>query len=104
MDINELTKKVLHVKSLYENFENKKSYKNWTAEESYAGLVSDVGDLGRLVLAEEGFREMNDLNKKLKHELAEILYNTLLLANHYNIDLEQSFTDEINRLEKDLSK
>jgi len=103
MNLDELTQKVLHIKSLYSDFEKRKSYKHWTIEETYEGLVSDVGDLGRLVLAKEGFREMPDLQKSLQHELAEILYATLLLSEQYKIDLTQAFLDEVDRLERNLS-
>ena len=74
------------------------------AEETYAGMVSDMGDLGRLILAKEGFREMPDMEKNLPHELAELLYAVLLLANHYGIDLSKAFLDEIARLQRRLSK
>jgi len=102
MDLEELTQKVLHIKNLYSDFEKKKSYKPWAIEETYQGLVSDVGDLGRLVLAKEGFREMPDLEKNLSHELAEVLYATLLISNHYNINFTKAFLDEIDRLEQNL--
>lgn len=103
MNLDELTQKVLRIKDLYSDLEKAKSYKTWTIEETYGGLVSDVGDLGRLVLAKEGFREMHDLENKLQHELAEILYTTLLLSNHYKIDLQKAFLDEIDRLEREFS-
>lgn len=99
MNLNELTQKALHIKSLYAHYEKEKSYKEWTAEETYQGLVSDVGDLGRLVLAKEGFREVNDIDAHMSHELAEILWATLLLAEQYNVNLEQAFIDEMKRLE-----
>jgi NTP pyrophosphatase (non-canonical NTP hydrolase) len=104
MDINELTKKVFQVENLYHDFDKKNGNKKWAAEESYVGLVSDVGDLGRLILAKEGFRDGPDDNKNLGRELAEILCSILFLAKKYNIDLEKSFIEEINNLEKKLLK
>lgn len=104
MDINALTERAIKIKSLYADFENKKNYKEWTTEETFNGLVSDVGDLGRLILAKEGFREMPDLEKNLKHELAEILYAILLFSKQYNIDLTDAFIEEMNRLESKLSE
>lgn len=104
MNINDLTQKALRIKNLYSDFEKKKSYKAWTAEETYEGLVSDVGDLGRLVLAKEGFREVPDLDKNLEHELAEILWATLVLADNYNIDITKAFVCEMDRLENHLSE
>jgi len=103
MNIEQLTEKVLKIKKLYSEYEIKKSYKPWTVEETIVGLASDVGDLGRLVLAKEGFREMPDLDKNIEHELAELLYTTLLLSSHYRIDLERAFLDETTRLEEKLS-
>ena len=104
MNLHELTEKVLHIEALYAERKKETSAKQWTAEETYAGMVSDMGDLGRLVLAKEGFREMPDTEKNLPHELAELLYAILLLANRYNIDLSKAFLDEIARLQQRLSK
>lgn len=102
MNINELTQRALKIKDLYAAFEKRKSYREWTVEETYQGLVSDVGDLGRLVLAKEGFRDATDVEKSLEHELAEILWATLLLSEHYKIDLLQAYLSEMDRLEKEL--
>ena len=104
MNLDELTKKALEIKGLYKNLEKDKSYKSWTEEETYAGLVSDVGDLGRLVLAKEGFRDVLDIENKLPHELAEILWAVLLLSNSYNIDITKAFLDEMDRLKQHLEK
>ena len=104
MNLHELTEKVLHIEALYAEHKKETSAKQWTAEETYAGMVSDMGDLGRLILAKEGFRKMPDMEKNLPHELAELLYAVLLLANHYGIDLSKAFLDEIARLEQRLSK
>jgi NTP pyrophosphatase (non-canonical NTP hydrolase) len=104
MNINELTQRALQIKKLYAQFDEKKSHKVWTREEVYQGLVSDVGDLGRLVLATEGFADASDVHEKLGHELAEILWATLLLSNEYNIDITKAFSDEMDRLESHLSE
>ena len=104
MNLHELTEKVLHIEALYAERKKETSAKQWTAEETYAGMVSDMGDLGRLILAKEGFRKMPDMEKNLPHELAELLYAVLLLASQYGIDLSKAFLDEIARLEQRLSK
>lgn len=104
MNINELTQKALRIKNLYAEFDTKEHHKKWTTEEVYEGLVSDVGDLGRLVLAKEGFRELDDIDKNLQHELAEILCAVLLIGDSYKIDVTQAFLNEMDRLESSLSK
>ncbi len=103
MNIDELTERALKIRDLYKVFEKKNSYREWTAKETYQGLVSDVGDLGRLVLSKEGFRESPDLEKNLEHELAEILWATLVLAENYNVNLKDAFLAEMESLEKKLS-
>ena len=104
MNIDDLTEKALHIRGLYKEFEKKKAYRPWTAEEVYQGLMSDVGDLGRLVLAKEGFREVPTLDESLKHELSEILWATLVLSEHYKIDLTREFLAEMDSLEKKISE
>lgn len=103
MNLNELTKKALETKSFYEAREQSESKKQWGTEEIYQALVSDVGDLGRVILAKEGFYDLTDTDTSLKHEFSEILYAVLLLANEYNIDLEQSFFDEMKKQQEKLS-
>ncbi|MEI6420236.1 MAG: nucleotide pyrophosphohydrolase [bacterium] len=104
MQIKELTEKALRIQEEYRKFEDKKSFKHWDIEQTYDSLVSDVGDLGRLVLAKEGFRDATGADKNLEHELAEILWATLVLAEHYKIDLESAYLKQIEKVEQDLNK
>lgn len=104
MQIDELTERAIKIRDLYSVYEQKKSYREWTAEQTYQGLVSYVGDLGRLVLSKEGFREFPDLEKNLEHEFAEILWATLVLSEHYGVDLKKAFLSEMEALEKRLSE
>lgn len=102
MDIEKLTERATVVKDLYKQYENKEGLREWQVREVYDGLVSDVGDLGRLVLAKEGFRKSDNLDASMEHELAEILYATLLLAKYYNVDIEKAFVHEMDTLEAKL--
>ncbi|MEA2701498.1 MAG: hypothetical protein QOE22_207 [Candidatus Parcubacteria bacterium] len=95
MNLHDLEEEALKLKKEYEKFENRESFRPWGVEEIYESMVSDVGDLGRLVLAKQGFRDMPDLEKNLAHELAEILWATLILAKTYDVDLEKAFMDEV---------
>ena len=64
------------------------------------GFVGDVGDLMKLVMAKEGVREIPDVDQKLAHELSDCLWSVLVLANKYNVDLETSFLQTMDELEK----
>lgn len=64
------------------------------------GFVGDVGDLMKLVMAKSGIRRVENIDEKLKHELADCLWSLLVISTKYDIDLEQSFLDTMNQLEK----
>lgn len=102
--MNELTKRAVKAREMYAKLSEKNKFKPWTDIEVYQGLVSDVGDLGRLVLAKEGYRSVPDVEGHLHHELAEILWATLLLGKSYGIDVEKAFHAEMDRVEKAIEK
>jgi NTP pyrophosphatase (non-canonical NTP hydrolase) len=76
----------------------------WTSEEIALGFVGDVGDLAKLILAENGKRNISDSRAKLEHELADCLWSVIVLAHEQGIDLEASFVNTMNELEKHLSE
>ncbi len=95
---NEIYEKALEIKKLYSEIEPKE----WGAEQAFMGLVKDVGDLSKLIMISEGYREVNteDLKKKMEHELADILFSVCVLADKLNVDLENSFTRTMDQLEQ----
>ena len=76
----------------------KKCGREWTRNEIAQGFVGDVGDLMKLVMAKEGIREADDVNRKLAHELSDCLWSVLVLAEEYEVDLEQSFLKTMDEL------
>lgn len=66
------------------------------------GFVGDVGDLMKLVLAHKGIRDIPNARAKLAHELADCLWSLLVLAQQYDIDLEQAFVETMDALEMQL--
>ena len=67
------------------------------------GFVVDVGDLMKLVMAKSGARQVDGVDAKLRHELADCLWSVLVLAQLYEIDLEAAFTEMTIALEAKLS-
>ena len=55
------------------------------------GLVVDVGDLMRLVLARNGARDVDEANARLAHESADCLWSVLVLAKFHRVDPEREF-------------
>lgn len=104
MELKELTKRAIEVREKYSDLEMKKYGKKWTNAHVAEGFVGDVGDLMKIIMAKEGIREIENVNEKLKHELSDCLYSIFVLSNNYGIDLERVFLEEMDELDKRISK
>ena len=100
MDFKELQKRAIEIRNRYRELEMKKTGKEWTNLNIMEGFVGDVGDLIKLVMAKEGVRQIEDVDAKLSHELADCLWSILVLADKYNIDLEAEFMKTMDELDK----
>lgn len=96
--IQDLVKRAQEIRAKYDELNAHDSHKKWTASEYAEGLVGDVGDLMKLVMAKEGKRRGEDIDAKLQHELSDCLWSLLIIASEYNIDLEQSFFATMDEL------
>lgn len=80
MEFRTLVERAVQVRERYAEFERQRFGKNWSREEIALGFVGDVGDLMKLVQAQEGVREIPDSRSKLAHELADCLWSVLVLS------------------------
>ena len=99
MEFQEIVKRAMEVRYQYDKFNQKTVGEKWGQSQIMEGFVGDVGELMQLVMAKEGWREINDVDEKIKHELADCLWSLLVLANGYNINLEKEFLDTMKKLE-----
>ena len=104
MDFSEMSKRALEIRARYSEFEIKKFGREWTREEIFQGLVGDMGDLAKLVLAKSNVREIENADEKIAHELSDCLWSLIVLAQKYDIDLEKSFVGTMDDLEKRLNE
>lgn len=100
MNFKQISKQALEIRKLYDQYNKDRTGKSWTGKELMEGFVGDVGDLMKIIMAKEGIREMDNIDQKLKHELSDCLWSVIVLADKYNIDLEESFMKTMNELEK----
>jgi NTP pyrophosphatase (non-canonical NTP hydrolase) len=98
-DFINLVKRARLVRQQYAKFEYRAYGREWNREEVMLGFVGDVGDLAKLVLANEGIRNIEDAEGKLEHELADCLWSVMTLADLYDIDLEQAFMRTMQTIE-----
>jgi len=100
MEIKDLGQRALRVRQLYAELERKEHGRAWTNEEIALGFVGDVGDLAKLVMAQEGIRTIPDAERKLAHELADCLWSILVLSQAYGVDVEHVFLRTMDELEQ----
>ena len=104
MEFNLVIQRALSVRKLYRELEQKKYGSSWTNEELALGFVGDVGDLVKLVMAQNGRRNIPEAKDRLAHELADCLWSVIALADAHGIDLEKAFSMTMDDLENTLKK
>ena len=100
MEFQKIIEQALTVRQYYEKKERQLYGSPWTKEEVALGFVGDVGDLAKLVLAENGKRNIPDSKEKLEHELADCLWSLIVLAKLHDVDLETSFIRTMAELQR----
>ena len=103
-ELEDLKHAAMRVHDLYDELNLKDRGRVWTREEFMLGFVGDVGDLAKLVMAEEGARTVSGGRAALGHELADCLWSVLILAHKYDIDLAAEFTRTMAELEQVITR
>lgn len=103
MELQDLRQRAIAVRTQYAAVERSRYGRSWTNEEIMLGFVGDVGDLAKLVMAQAGVRAIPDAKAKLAHELADCLWAILVLADQYQVDLEQAFLHTMTEIEASLN-
>ena len=99
MDFRSIIDRGLEIRTLYQEKEKQLYGSSWTSEEIALGFVGDVGDLAKLVLAENGRRNIENSKEKLEHELSDCLWSVIVLAHIHEVDLESSFINTMDELQ-----
>jgi NTP pyrophosphatase (non-canonical NTP hydrolase) len=100
MDFQSIIDRALAIRKLYEEKETQLYGSPWTREEIALGFVGDVGDLAKLVIAENGKRDIENSHGKLEHELSDCLWSVIVLAHIHEVDLEVSFINTMDELQR----
>lgn len=102
MEFEAIIERAREVRRLYEAVERGRYGRSWSLEELTLGLVGDVGDLAKLVQAREGVRDVDDVATRLEHELADVLWATIVIAEQCGVDLERAFVSTMDQLGRQL--
>jgi hypothetical protein len=105
VDFSAATERAMHVRRLYQQLEERNHNGAWTTEEDMLAFATDIGVLGRLVMAAEGRWVYNgEVQTELRSKLAECLWWILVLSDRLGVDITEAFTSFIDRLDRDLTK
>jgi uncharacterized protein YabN with tetrapyrrole methylase and pyrophosphatase domain len=100
MDLKDIINRAKVIHKLYVLSDKERLGKEWSRGEYVKAFVADVGMLVKLTMAKDGLREMENVDQKLKHELSDCLWSIIIIAEKYNIDLEESFKETMIELER----
>lgn len=104
MEFQQLMKRAMEIRKRYELKETQLYGSAWTNKEIALGFVGDMGDLAKLIIATNGKRNIANSKEKLEHELADCLWSVMVLSHVHGIDLERSFLNTMDELEKHLTE
>lgn len=108
MEFKQIERKAMEVSNLYDELNRRTDFKVWGISERTQGLVGDIGDLVKLVMAKENYRggygNPEELNSKISHELADCLWSIITITNILEIDLEKALLVTMVELEDRIRK
>lgn len=90
-ELKDLMERAEAIRLKYQELNAKQGKAAWGIRDYAMGFVGDVGDLQKLVMAKENLRDIEDVDAKLAHELADCLWSVMVIANYYGLDLEEEF-------------
>lgn len=100
MDFKEFIQKAKEIQKLYRDLNKKHGEQKWTASEYAQGLVGDVGNLTKLIMAKNNFRTIKNLDEELKHELVDCLWALIIISEELHIDLEKEYYEKMKKFKK----
>ena len=104
MELSQLSDRAMQINQAFAAHGRQTGGRPWTREEIMQGFVGDVGDLMKLVMARAGARHVEDLDRKLAHELSDCLWSLLVLAKLYEVDLTKEFLTTMREIETKLAQ
>lgn len=98
-DLKNLQKRAMEIRLKYAELNKQDGHNQWGPKDYAMGFAGDFGDLMKLIMAKESMRHIDDVDQKLKHELADCLWSLLVLAEHYQVDLATEFDNTMRELD-----
>jgi NTP pyrophosphatase (non-canonical NTP hydrolase) len=100
MNLADLQKLGADVDDAYASLGKEKGYKERTPYAYCGFLATDLGELTEFVMAKENYRDGEDLDRKIAHELSDCLWAVLMLARHLDVNMEEAYVHTMEEIKK----
>lgn len=78
----------------------RKFSKQWSTPIRFIDMVEEVGELANALMGQWQEKPHNRIKATVEDSLCDILYDIILLAHDFNIDLEKSYLKMLKELDK----
>jgi NTP pyrophosphatase (non-canonical NTP hydrolase) len=102
MELQKLIHRAMDLRHQYEKKETQLYGSPSTDEDIAKGFLADVNNLVKLVQAANGKGQIANSVEKIGPQLSHCLWSVIVLAKIYNVELEQSFMETMDKLENHL--
>jgi hypothetical protein len=102
MELQKLIYRAMDLRHQYEKKETQLYGSPSTDEDLAKGFLGDVNNLVKLVQAAHGKGQIANSVEKIGPQLSHCLWSVIVLAKLYNVNLEQSFMETMDKLENHL--
>ncbi len=74
-------------------------HKGWTIHTRLVELMEEVGELANAIQTDEGFKSKKRKKSDVTNSVCDSLYELLLIADHYHIDLDKEYPAVLEEIE-----
>jgi len=97
VELSELQERIL-------KFEKDRGWESFRASLVYIHLIEEITEIGRHILADEGYKVSNlghaPVVDDVASEFAQAMTLFIQLANRFNVNLEEAINKEMEKMEK----
>ncbi len=99
ISLKDMQHRAMQIANRYDEYNRVIGRKGWDAQDFTNGLIGDVGDLMKAMMAVHNRRDVTDAISKVEHELNDILWSILLLYKFFQLEPTESFMKAMDALE-----
>jgi len=104
IDLSTASSRAIQIRKLYHQLEIQHHGTTWSKQEDMIGLMSDIGELGRLLMAsDDRWAYKGDVPKDIADKISECMWWLFVLSDRLEVDISSAFSSKMNELHFDLS-